>query len=110
MAKTTVAAKMVALCEVYVKRINASLRDDEPEVAYFWSVMISSQFSLAAQMLDEGQISPSLFSEINSMHLRAKKLASAIGHKYYMGGSSRTSGIAEAYEKFLCEGEMMGIF
>lgn len=116
MAKTSVSKKMLDLCGLFVQRIEANLREEQPKSALYWATMVHSQFALARALVDDGQMNPEAFSEINRFDKRAMKLINRIGPASgptIDGRRSERDDLKDAvfaYDQFRQEAEMLGIF
>jgi hypothetical protein len=115
MAKTSVSAKMLGLCDLYLQRIEANLREELPKSALYWAVMVHSQYALARAMADDGQMTPEVFSEMNRHDKRAFKLIARLGPasgpklEGSKSGQGDLGAMLRAYDQFRQEAEMLGV-
>lgn len=113
MRKTSVSEKMLSLCDLYIQRIEANLREEQPQTALYWATMVHSQFALARAMADDRQMTPEVFSEINRHDKRALKLIAGIGpasgQRLEGARSGGDDSLFQAYDRFRQEAEMLGV-
>jgi hypothetical protein len=107
---------MLALCDLYLQRIEVNLREDQPKSALYWATMVHSQYALARAMSEDSQMTPEVFSEINRHDKRAFKLIARIGPASgpKLEGSrpeqDELASMLHAYDQFRQEAEMLGVF
>ena len=101
MAFRPVPVKLHDLMDLFMGRAAALVKEDEPDMAYFWASAVNGLFQLAFWMNEDGQISPDLFSKVGKIEAQARRITRRLGPS--LSGSKRdfSARMAELYGRFL---------
>lgn len=98
--KRPIPSKLVALMELFLSRAHSTLKEDEPDVGYFWAAMVNGLFQLAFWMNEDAEISPDLFSRAGAIEAKARRITRRLGPSL-SGPSHGSRRMAGLYQKFL---------
>lgn len=94
--------KILDLMDLFLSRAQSMVREDEPDIGYFWAAMVNGLFQLVFWMNEDGQITPDHFSKAGKIEAQARRITGRLGPS--MSGRGRgSSGMAALYQRFLLD-------
>lgn len=110
MEKRSPSQKVVALMRTFVEGAKVFVREDEPEVAVYYAVMVHGLFVLALSMHGDGQLDADLWSKAGKHEGTARKIIGRLGGEPSLGAHKRISPelgrMLNAYHRFMADLEM----